>query len=256
MLLKRVIPSLLCNNSGLYKTIKFRRRQYIGDLINTARLFNDLGADELILLDIDASREGRGPNFEMISHLATECFMPLTVGGGISTVGAAELLLRLGVEKICLNSAVINHPKLLKNLAERFGSSTLVVSIDVKKDLFGRTRVFCHKNKKLLSVDLIKHVKSIASEGAGEIMITSVDNEGTQAGFDCDLISRVSQAVEIPVIASGGCGEFSDILDAFSSGASAVSCGSMFVYNGPHNAVLVSYLTDEEYRELNPTWNK
>lgn len=252
MLLKRVIPSLLCSNNGLYKTIKFRKRRYLGDIINTARLFNDLGADELILLDIDATKENKGPNLEIVSSLATECFMPLTCGGGISSVEDAEALLRLGVEKVCINSAVIDQPNLINQLADRFGSSTVVVSIDVKKDIFGKTKVFTHKNNKSLNVDLLKYVKNIASRGAGEILITSVDKEGTQTGFDCNLISKVASAVEVPVIANGGCGKFTDIVEAFNSGASGVSCGSKFVYNGPHNAVLISYLTDEEYSQLNP----
>jgi cyclase len=252
MLLKRVIPSLLYSDSGLYKTVKFGKKKYLGDVINSVRLFNDLGADELILLDIDATRENTGPNLEVVSSLAPECFMPLTYGGGISSVEDAEALLRLGVEKICLNSAVIDHPNLINRLAERFGSSTIVVSIDVKRNIFGKMKVFSFSDNSSLNIDLVGHVKNIALRGAGEILITDVDKEGTQTGFDINLISKVSDAVSIPVIANGGCGNFLDIVDAFAAGASAVSCGSKFVYNGPHNAVLINYLSDEEYRQLNP----
>lgn len=163
----------------------------------------------------------------------------------------AEALLRLGVEKICVNSAVIDNPDLINRLADRFGSSTVVVSIDVKRSLLGRTRVLRFKDGSLLDLDLVSHVKKTASRGAGEILITDVDKEGTQTGFNLDLISKVSNAVNIPVIVNGGCRNFNDIVDAFDAGASAVSCGSNFVYSGPHNAVLINYLSDEEYRQLN-----
>ena len=252
MLLKRVIPSLLYSNSGLYKTVKFGKKKYLGDVINSVRLFNDLGADELILLDIDATRKSRGPNLELVDNLASECFMPLTYGGGVASLTDAEALLRLGVEKICLNSAVIDYPDLINRLAERFGSSTIIVSIDVKKNIFGKTKVFSFRDNSLLDTDLIDHVKNIALRGAGEILVTNVDKEGTQTGFDISLISKVSDSVNIPVIVNGGCGNFSDIIEAFNAGASAVSCGSKFVYDGPHNAVLINYLSDDEYKQLNP----
>ena len=251
MLLKRVIPSLLYSDSGLYKTVKFVKKKYLGDVINSVRLFNDLGADELILLDIDATRKNTGPNLEVVSSLASECFMPLTYGGGIASVEDAEALLRLGVEKICLNSAVIDHPNLINCLVERFGSSAIVVSIDVKRTIFGKMKVFSYRDNSSLNIDLVEHVKNIASRGAGEILVTNVDKEGTQTGFDINLISKVSDAVSIPVIVNGGCGTFLDIVEAFNAGASAVSCGSKFVYDGPHNAVLINYLSDEDYGQLN-----
>jgi len=254
MLLKRVIPSLLYSENGLYKTIKFGNKKYIGDAINSVRLFNDLGADELIFLDIDASKDGNGPNFRLISSIATECFMPLTYGGGVRSLGDAEKLLRLGVEKISLNSAILDRPDLINELSEQFGASTIVVSIDVKRNLFGKTKLYSHKNSRTLNLDLVDYAKNIVSRGAGEILITSVDKEGTQGGVDTDLITKISQAVDVPVIANGGCGEFSHILDAFNAGASAVSCGSKFVYNGPYNAVLISYITEDEYGKLNPSW--
>ena len=195
MLLKRVIPSLLYSDSGLYKTVKFGKKKYLGDVINSVRLFNDLGADELILLDIDATKKNTGPNLEVVSSLAPECFMPLTYGGGISSVEDAEALLRLGVEKICLNSAVIDHPNLINHLAERFGTSTIVVSIDVKRNIFGQTKVFSFRDNNSLNMDLVDHVKNIALRGAGEILITNVDKEGTQTGFDINLISKVFSSV-------------------------------------------------------------
>jgi cyclase len=251
MLFKRVIPSLLFSENGLYKTVKFQKKKYIGDVINSVRLFNDLGADELIVLDIDATKNNAGPNMDLVTSLASECFMPLTYGGGISSVEDAEALLRLGVEKICLNSSAIENPDLVNQLADRFGSSTIVVSVDIKKNFFGKAKIFSFRNNSLLNIDFIDHVKNIEMRGAGEILITDVDNEGTQTGFNTNLISKISDAVGIPIIINGGCGKFFDIEEAFNAGASAVSCGSKFVYNGPHNAVLINYLSDEEYRKLN-----
>lgn len=251
MLLKRVIPCLLYSETGLYKTVKFGKKKYIGDVINAVRLFNDLGADELILLDIEAAKQKRGPDLELVSSLASECFMPLTYGGGISSIKDAEALLRLGVEKVSLNSAAMDRPELIDDLAEQFGSSTIVISIDIKRSIFAKQKVYCYRDNKSLDIDLIEHVRNIASRGAGEILITNVDREGTQTGFDTDLISKVSESVSIPVIANGGCRDFGDILAAFAAGASGVSCGSKFVYNGPHNAVLINYLSDDEYNKLN-----
>jgi len=252
MLLKRIIPALLYSNNGLYKTVRFDKKKYIGDAINSVRLFNDLGADELILLDIDASKFNKGPNLNLIEDLAPECFMPLTYGGGIRSASDAEALLRLGVEKICLNNAVLERPELLSELSDQFGASTIVVSIDVKKTLLGKRKVYSHKRNEIINLDVVDYVKDVAFRGAGEIFITSVDKEGTQKGFDIELISKVAKAVNIPVVAHGGCGTFSHIVNAFDAGASAVSCGSKFVYSGPHNAVLINYLTEEEYRQLNP----
>ncbi len=253
MLLKRVIPSLLYSNHGLYKTIRFGKKKYIGDVINTVRLFNDLGADELILLDIDATKNNVGPNFELINSVASECFMPLTYGGGVGSIAEAEALLRLGVEKISVNSAALREPEFVNKLSVRFGSSTIVVSIDLKKNLFGSTKVFRFTDRRLIKADALELIRNVESLGAGELLITNVDQEGTQTGFDTKCISLVAEAVSIPVIVNGGCGNFSDIEDAFEAGASAVSCSSKFIYDGPHNAVLINYLTEDEYSRLNPT---
>jgi imidazole glycerol-phosphate synthase subunit HisF len=251
MLLKRIIPALLYSSNGLYKTVRFKNKKYVGDAINSVRLFNDLGADELILLDIDASKNNQGPNFSLIKDLAPECFMPLTYGGGIRSAADAEALLRLGVEKICLNNSVLEQPQLVDELSALFGASTIVVSIDVKKNLLGKRKVYSYKNNKMTGRDLVDYAREIASRGAGELFITSVDNEGTLNGYDTELITRIADAVNIPVIAHGGCGTFEHILNAFDAGVSAVSCGSKFVYSGPHNAVLINYITEREYRQIN-----
>jgi imidazole glycerol-phosphate synthase subunit HisF len=252
MLLKRVIPVLLYSSNGLYKTVKFKNKNYVGDAINSVRLFNDLGADELILLDIDASKNGRGPNIGLIEDLAPECFMPLTYGGGIRSLADAEVMLRLGVEKICLNDVVLENPQIVNELSNQFGASTIVVSIDVKKNFLGKKKVYSYKYNKTINLDPLDYALDLASRGAGELLVTSVGNEGTRKGYDNELNSRIAAAVHIPVVAHGGCGTFLHILEAFSTSVSAVSCGSKFVYSGPHKAVLLSYISDEEYHQINP----
>ena len=250
MLLKRVIPVLLLSKKGLYKTINFTKRKYVGDPINTLRLFNDLGADEIIIIDIDATKEQRGIDINFIKDLASECFMPLTYAGGISSITDAEKILRMGVEKLCINNAIIESSTLIEDLSKEFGSSTIVISVDVKTKMFKKT-VYSYKKNKPIKKGIMDYVQEIAHKGAGEIFLTNVDYEGTQRGFDYNLIKEVSESVNIPVIAHGGCGNFKDIKQAFDSGASAVACGSKFVYSGPHNAVLINYISEEEYNILN-----
>ncbi len=252
MLLKRVIPSLLFSCDGLYKTVKYKNKSYVGDPVNAVKLFNDLEVDELVLLDIDASKKKAGPNFNLIEEVASECFMPLCYGGGIKSVKDAERIFSAGVEKVCINSQAMVDLELVTQLSKIFGSQSIVVSIDVKTTWWGKEKLFSHRHNKYDNRTVKRYAKDCADAGAGEIFLTSVDREGTMAGLDLGLIDSISRAVDIPVIAHGGAGSIEHILDAFNSGASAVSCGSKFIYEGPHRAVLVNYLSEEEYQVINP----
>ncbi|CAH1528188.1 AglZ/HisF2 family acetamidino modification protein [Vibrio rotiferianus] len=252
MLFKRVIPSILFSDGGLHKTVKFKNKKYVGDPINTVRLFNDLEVDELILLDIDASRQALGPNFELIEEIASECFMPVCYGGGIRSLEDAERIFQTGVEKVAINHQSFKNKQLISDLAQVFGSQSIVLSVDIKKSFFGSYKLFSHKEKKNLSISYLKHIEECVEAGVGEVLLTSVDREGTLSGFELDLISEVSSSVSIPVIAHGGGNTLSDIQSAFESGASAVSCGAKFIYEGPHRAVLINYLNHSEYNVINP----
>lgn len=241
MLLTRVIPCLLLRGNGLVKTEKFTDEKYIGDPINAVKIFNEKEVDELIFLDITATPEGRGPRLELIQEIAGECFMPLCYGGGISDLNQMESIFTAGVEKVCINSAAIKNPELVKQASDIYGAQSIVVSIDVKKNLFGHYTVSTDRGKKSLHKNPVEYAKQMEDMGAGEIFINSVNLDGTRKGYDIDLVSQVSGAVSVPTIACGGAGELADFKKAIESGASAVSAGSFFVFHGKHKAVLITY---------------
>lgn len=242
MLNIRVIPALLLKNKGLIKTVKFKEHRYIGDPINAVRIFNEKEVDELLVLDTTATIEGRGPEFKLIADLAGECFMPLGYGGGIQKIDDIDHLFNLGVEKVVLNSHAVNNPSLVENAAQKYGSQSIVVSLDVKKDILGKYVVFTHGGRittRKSPLEIARHMEEV---GAGEIILTSIDCDGTMKGYDLGLINKVSSIITIPLIASGGAGKIEDFLDAVNvGGASAVAAGSMFVYHGRHRAVLINY---------------
>lgn len=240
MLRTRVIPTLLLNGRGLVKTVKFKEPKYVGDPINAVRIFNEKEVDEIILLDITASREGRGPNFELIAELAEECFMPLAYGGGVRTLEDIRRLLFLGIEKVIINTGAIDNLNLLKDASAEFGAQAIVVSIDVKKRMFGGYQVM-RSGKDATQLELKKHALDCQRAGAGEIVLNSIDNDGTMRGMDLSLIHQISNSLEIPLVAVGGVGSIEDIRAAKNAGASAVAAGSFFVFHGPHRAVLISY---------------
>jgi imidazole glycerol-phosphate synthase subunit HisF len=254
MILKRIIPTLLYSKNGLYKTIKFKNKNYIGDPINTIKLFNDLKVDELILLDIDATVNKTGPNLSLINDVSNECFMPLCYGGGITSLKQAENVFKLGIEKVCINSEALNNLNLITQICDVFGSQSVVISIDLKKNIFGNFKIFSHSKNKYYRLTLESYLEQVVSAGAGEIFLTNINREGTMSGYDYQLIKKVSSAITIPIIANGGAGHFSHILKAFEYGASAVSCSSKFIYHGPHNAVLINYISEEEYLKINPIY--
>jgi cyclase len=237
----RVIPCLLLRDRGLVKTVRFADARYVGDPINAVRIFNDKEVDEMAFLDIGATPAGTGPDFDLLGDIASEAFMPFAYGGGITTLEQAKRLFALGVEKVVLNSAAAERPALISEIAQLSGSSSVVVSIDVKRSLLGRCSVWTRAGRYDLKRDPAEYAADIERLGAGEILLTAIDRDGTQSGYDIELIRRVSDAVSIPVIAAGGAGELAHFRAAVAHGASAVAAGSMFVFHGRHRAVLITY---------------
>jgi cyclase len=247
----RVIPVLLLRELGLVKSVKFKRHQYIGDPINAVKIFNEKKADELIFLDILASKENRCISLDFVRKVGDEASMPFAVGGGIRSNDDIRELLNNGAEKVILNSVAFENPKFVKEATDTFGSSTIGVCIDVKKNFFGKERIAYYSGSKLNSIDLIEYAQLIAEYGAGELIIQSVDRDGTYEGYDLNLITKISRSVTIPVIALGGAGSYSDFYKAVSVGnASAVAAGSIFVYHGPRRAVLISFPSQRELSSL------
>lgn len=245
----RIIPVLLLKNNGLYKTTKFKDPKYVGDPINAIKIFNEKEVDEMVFLDIMASREGKQPNFEMLKDIASECFMPLCYGGGVKSVEMIREILNIGVEKISINSQAVKDPNLINKAANFFGSSTIVVSIDVKKNFFGKYEVFINDGQEKTSLNPVDWAKEVESRGAGELMINSIDKDGTMSGYDFNLIKSITSEVNIPVIAVGGAASTSDFVKIVKeSEASAAAAGSYFVFQGKHRAVLITYPSQKELK--------
>jgi len=237
----RVIPCLLLKGQGLVKTQKFKDPKYVGDPINAIKIFNDKEVDELVLLDIAASVEERGPNFKVIEEVASECFMPLGYGGGISSLEQIRTIFSLGVEKVIINSWAFDQPELVRAASDSFGSQSIVVSMDVKKNFFGKYEVHTRSASLNTKQDPVQYAREMEQRGAGEILLTSVDRDGLMVGYDLQLLSKVAGAVNIPVITCGGAGALFHFAEAVAHGASALAAGSMFVFQGKHRAVLISY---------------
>lgn len=243
MLKTRVIPCLLLKGTGLVKTVKFRQPKYVGDPVNAVKIFNDKEVDELVFLDIEASRANNGPNIQLLRNITDECFMPLAYGGGITSIDQIKQLLAIGIEKVIINTASFTNPEFVKEAVKIFGSSTIVVSVDVKSNFWKRKSVWIKGGTKNTGVDPVQYVKEIEARGAGEILLNSIDRDGTMLGYDLDLIRSVSRLISIPVVACGGAKNIDDFKLAKDAGASAVAAGSMFVFQGPNRAVLISYLS-------------
>jgi cyclase len=246
----RIIPILLLSNGGLVKTIRFGKRRYLGDPINAVRIFNQKEVDELVLLDIDATAEGREPHFAEVEEVLSEAFMPVGYGGGVTSMAQIERLFKLGVEKVVINSILATRPELLTEASRVFGSQSIVASVDVKRDLFGRYRAFTNAGSRKLAGDPLELLRRWQDLGAGELVVNSIDRDGTRQGLDLDLIGRASAAVEAPVVAIGGAGDQGHLADALRAGASAVGAGSMFVLHGVHQAVLISYVERADFEQL------
>lgn len=251
MLRTRIIPCLLLKDNKLVKTVKFKNPTYVGDPINAIKIFNDKEVDELVFLDITASKEKKGPNFKLISEITTECFMPLGYGGGITTIDEIEKLFNLGVEKVILNSICHIQPEVIKKAISIFGSQSIVSSIDVKKNwLTKKQTVFINGGEKNTGISPIDYAKKMEDLGVGEIIINSIDQDGTMSGYDLQLIKSISESVKIPVVALGGAGSLDDLKLAKQSGASAVAAGSLFVFQKAHRAVLITYPKTEEINSI------
>ncbi len=237
----RVIPCMLLQRGGFVKTRKFRDPVYLGDPVNIVRIFNDKEVDELVVLDIGATREETPPRLELLSDLASECFMPLSFGGGLRDVETMRQILALGFEKVVLNSIAAEQPDLVTEAASQFGSQSVVVSVDAKKTMWGKYEVYARGGKSRTRADPASYARRMEQLGAGEILLNSIDRDGTLAGYDHALIAQVSDAVSIPVVACGGARGIGDFAQAVKeSSASAVAAGALFVFHGPHRAVLIN----------------
>jgi imidazole glycerol-phosphate synthase subunit HisF len=242
----RIIPVLLLKNGGLYKTVRFGKDKYVGDPINTVKLFNEKEADELVLLDYNATLDKRAPDFSRIAEIAGEAFMPMAYGGGITHLDQAKKVFDGGFEKVVLNSVLFNNLTILEEIGNIYGAQSVVGSIDVRKNLFGRQKVYSVSGTRKTDLDPVEWAKALEAAGAGEIFLNSVDRDGTWEGYDIPLIRAVSGAVGIPVIACGGAGSVADLEMAVrEGGASAVAAGSLFVYQRKGMGVLVNFPTQK-----------
>jgi imidazole glycerol-phosphate synthase subunit HisF len=247
MLVPRVIPCLLLRGSGLVKTIRFGDEVYLGDPINIARIFNDKEVDELVVLDIGAARDGRRPQVDRIARLAAECFMPLCYGGGIRSLDDMRELFGVGVEKVSVNTAAVENPGLVRAAVEEFGSQSIVVSIDALRRSAGACLVATRGGTRRTGHEVQAYARQMEAEGAGEILLTSIDRDGTREGYDLDLVKSVTGAVTIPVVACGGAGTIDDLAAVVvDGGASGAGAGSLFVFQGRHRAVLISYPSKDD----------
>lgn len=242
MIKARVIPALLLQEDCLVKTVKFSKPSYIGDPINTVRIFNELEVDELVFLDIKASVEKRQPNLKILAEIANECFMPLAYGGGINNFDTVKEIFDIGFEKVVLNSIINDKPSFVEEIAIHYGNQAVVASIDVKKNLWGNYEVWTHCGKTNTKKNPVEWAKRLEELGAGEILLTSIDREGSWSGFDTVLTRKIADAVNLPIIAHGGCGNLNHISDVIKNGhASAVALGSMVVYQQKGMGVLVNF---------------
>ena len=256
MLFPRLIPCLLIHKGALYKTTSFENPKYVGDPLNAVRLYNDKEVDELMVLDITASKERREPNFSLIEQFAGECFMPLCYGGGIKTVEQAKTLFSLGVEKVCIQSSALDDLSIISRISEKYGSQSVLVSVDLKKNWLGNRKLYQSSSGKFSSLPWLDFLKDAVRAGAGEIVINSVERDGTMLGMDLALIKEASEALQVPLIAVGGVGSLSDIKSAVDAGASAVAAGAFFVFQGTHRAVLITYPQYQELEKLLSSTNE
>jgi len=251
MLRTRVIPCLQLIDESLVKTVKFGNHGYIGDPINTVRIFNELEVDELCFLDIRATVEKRQPNYKILAEIANECFMPLSYGGGVTDAEMAKKILSIGFEKIVINTAAYTNPKLVTQIANYSGNQSVVGSIDVKKNLFGKYQTFTHDGKTKQTKDPVQWAKELEDLGAGELLLTSMDRDGTWTGYDIEFLKRITTTINIPVIANGGAGSIEDICKVVSyAKVSAVALGSMVVYQQKDLGVLVNFPDKEKLKNL------
>jgi len=243
----RVIPVLLLKDKALVKSKKFKDFRYIGDPINAVKVFNDLKADELVFLDIEASNEGRTISKDLVQKVGEEANMPFSVGGGIKSIKDIQQITAMGAEKVILNTNAVKNQNFIKEASENFGSSTIVVSIDVKNTFWGKNVIWTNSGRDSSDYSPIEFAQIAEQQGAGEIIIQSIEKDGTMSGYDIKLIKEVSRSVTIPVVALGGAGSVGHLHKAYRAGcANALAAGSMFVFQGPKKGVLINYLEADE----------
>ncbi len=252
MLRPRIIPCLLIQESGLVKTVKFKDAKYVGDPINAVKIFNEKEADELIVIDIDATVTGAEPNYKQIANLAAECRMPLCYGGGIRTADQAKKIIALGVEKVAISSAALDNPHLISQIAEEIGSQSVVVVLDYKPRLLSKNHeVWTHNGKRNTKRNVLEVAVEVEKLGAGEIVLNSIEHDGRMKGYDVSLARKLRETVHIPITVLGGAGSLEDMRDVVAAcGVVGVAAGSLFVFKGPYRAVLISYPSSRQKDEL------
>ncbi len=247
MLRPRIIPSLLIQDNGLVKTVNFKNPKYVGDPINAVKIFNEKEVDELAIFDIDATVKDLEPNYSLIERIANQSQMPLCYGGGVKTVGQAQKIFGLGIEKIALSSSVIQNPKLITEIADRVGSQSVIVVLDVKKKLFGGYEVYTHNGKRATGINPFQFIEQAQKLGAGEIVINSIDQDGVMKGFDMSLVDKAREKSSLPMTFLGGAGSLEDIKKVIDKHKIiGVAAGSLFVFKGKYKAVLINYPNKSE----------
>lgn len=251
MLRPRIIPSLLLQDNGLVKTVQFKNPKYVGDPINAVKIFNEKAVDELAIFDIDATAKGLEPNYNLIERIANQSRMPLCYGGGVKTIEQAQKIFGLGIEKIALSSAVLGNPHLISQIADRVGSQSVIVVLDVKKKLFGGYEVYTHNGKKATGINPFDFAEKAQKLGAGEIIINSIDQDGMMKGYDMTLIAKIREKISLPLTVLGGAGSLQDVKQVIDEhGIIGVAAGSLFVFKGVYKAVLINYPSKEEKDQL------
>lgn len=246
----RVIPVLLIDDGGLVKSIEFEKYNYIGDPMNAIRLYNEMEVDELVFLDISASKENRGPDFEMIEELTANAFMPLGYGGGITSVEDIKKLFYLGVEKVIINNQLLTNKEFVEEASKLHGKQSIVGAVDIKKNFFGKYKVYDHVRKKTLDIDYIDYIKELESSNVGELFINDVSSDGKMKGYDRKLVDSLHHTVDIPMVFCGGAGTLEDMKQAIDDGAHAAAAGSVFIYKGKTKGILINYPTQDELYKL------
>ena len=241
----RIIPTLLIEDNNLVKTKRFKSPIYLGDPLNAIRIFNEKNVDELCVMDIGASKSKRNPNFDLLSKMTSEAFMPLSYGGGIKSIDEIKLLFRIGFEKVIINTGFVLSEELIQKASKLFGSQSIVCDIDYKKTIFGN-KCYIEDGKRRINIEPLELAKRAELCGAGEILLYAIDNDGKREGFDLELIKKVSSEINIPLIACGGANDIIDLKKALDYGASAVAAGSMFVLYGKKQAVLINYPDEKD----------
>lgn len=249
-MLKRIIPVLLLSGKGLVKTKGFKNPKYVGDAINAVRIFSEKEVDEIVFLDIEATKHNNGPDYDLIKSIASEAYMPFAYGGGIKTLKQAEEILKNGAEKIIVNNAFLNETAEVSQMVKEFGSQSVVVCINIKKNLLGNYKIFDYKSGKLLSETMVDHLKKCHEIGFGEVIIQNVDFDGHMTGYDLKLIELARNNISLPLVTLGGAGIYDDFKKAFQMGADAVAGGSVFTFYGKYRAVLINYPDNKQIKRI------